>query len=61
MVPKLTDDAVKNPWGKEVRGAKLTGKIKRSDFGLSWNKTLDQGGVVVGDEVELDIKLELNK
>jgi polyisoprenoid-binding protein YceI len=40
---------------------KITGKLKRSDYGLSWNKTLDQGGVVVGDEVALDIKLELNK
>jgi polyisoprenoid-binding protein YceI len=53
--------AVKNPWGKLVRAAKITGKLKRSDFGLTWNKTLDQGGVVVGEEVTLDIKLELNK
>jgi polyisoprenoid-binding protein YceI len=52
--------AVKNPWGIQVRAAKITGKIKREDFGLSWNKTLDQGGVVVGNEVALDIKLELN-
>jgi len=53
--------AIKNPWGKLVRAAKITGKLKRSDYGLTWNKTLDQGGVVVGDEVTLDIKLELNK
>jgi len=53
--------AVKNPWGKLVRAVKVTGKIKRGDFGLTWNKTLDQGGVVVGDEVALDIKLEVNK
>jgi polyisoprenoid-binding protein YceI len=53
--------AVKNPWGKLVRAVKITGKLKRGDFGLSWNKTLDQGGVVIGDEVALDIKLELNK
>jgi len=53
--------AVTNPWGKEVRGVKIFGKIKRDDFGLTWNKNLDKGGVVVGNEVTIDIKLELNK
>lgn len=53
--------AVKNPWGKQVRGVKVTGKIKRGDFGLKWNKALETGGVVVGEEVTLDIQLELNK
>jgi polyisoprenoid-binding protein YceI len=52
---------IKNPWGKQVRAVKITGKLKRSDFGLSWNKTLDQGGVLVGDEVALNLKLEINK
>ncbi|MET0342530.1 MAG: YceI family protein [Polyangiales bacterium] len=52
---------VKNPWGKEVRGAKITGKVKRGDYGLSWNKTLDQGGVLIGDDVTIEVKLELNK
>lgn len=54
-------DPVQNPWGKQVRGVKVTGKIKRSDFGVSWNKALDKGGVVVGDDVTVNIKLELNK
>jgi polyisoprenoid-binding protein YceI len=54
-------EAVQNPWGKQVRASKLTGRIKRSDFGVSWNKALDKGGVLVGDEVALDVKLELNK
>ncbi|MET0283791.1 MAG: YceI family protein [Polyangiales bacterium] len=53
--------AVKNPWGKQVRGAKITGKIKRADYGLAWNKALETGGVLVGDEVTIDVKLELNK
>jgi len=53
--------AVKNPWGKMVRGVKLTGKIKRSDFGLTWNKALETGGLVVGDEVKLVIQAEVNK
>jgi polyisoprenoid-binding protein YceI len=54
-------DSVQNPWGKLVRAAKISGKIKREDFGLTWNKTLDKGGVLVGSEVTIDVKLELNK
>jgi len=52
---------IKSPWGKRVRGAEFHGKIKRGDFGLKWNKALETGGVVVGDDVALDIALELNK
>ena len=54
-------EALTNPWGKQVRAARVMGKIKRQDFGLTWNKTLDQGGMLVGDEVAIDVKLELNK
>jgi polyisoprenoid-binding protein YceI len=54
-------EAVQNPWGKLVRAVKVSGKIKREDFGLSWNKTLDKGGLLVGSEVTLNVKLELNK
>jgi len=34
-------------------------KINRQDFGVKWNKTLDGGGVVVGDEVTVTIDAEL--
>lgn len=54
-------DAVANPWGKLVRAVRITGKIKRQDFGLNWNKNLDKGGFVLGDTVDLNIKLELNR
>jgi len=54
-------DPIKNPWGKMVRSVKLGGKVKRSDFGLKWNKTLDAGGVLVGDDVTLDIQVEIDK
>jgi polyisoprenoid-binding protein YceI len=53
--------AIQSPWGKQVRGASFAGKIKRSDFGLKWNKALEAGGVVVGEDVTLDIQLEINK
>ncbi|MGD0119391.1 MAG: YceI family protein [Candidatus Binatus sp.] len=42
-------------------GASATTKINRSDFGLSWNKALETGGVVVGDEVAISIDVEAIK
>ena len=66
VTKKVTFDAtisqpVMNPWGKWVRGVKISGEVNRQDFGISWNTSLDKGGVVLGDEVALNIKLELNK
>jgi polyisoprenoid-binding protein YceI len=54
-------DAIASPWGNLVRAVKITGKVKRTDFGLNWNKTLDKGGLVLGETVDLDLKLELNR
>jgi hypothetical protein len=36
-----------------------TGKLDRKDWGMSWNKALDTGGMVVSDEVKLEINAEL--
>lgn len=52
---------LKDPWGNFKRGASATTKINRKDFGLIWNKTLDTGGLAVGEEVAITIDLELNK
>ncbi len=43
----------------EVAGFELTGKLNRQDFGLRWNAMTEAGGVVVSDEVKLDIAVEL--
>jgi polyisoprenoid-binding protein YceI len=51
----------KDPWGNERAGFEATGKIKRSDFGLTWNQALEAGGVAVGDEVKISIDVELVK
>lgn len=51
--------AVKSPWGGTVVGATATGKINRQDFGISFSKTLETGGLLVGDEVTLQLDLEL--
>jgi polyisoprenoid-binding protein YceI len=50
---------VKNPMGKLVRGVVATGKINRKDWGLNWNKALEAGGVLVSDEVQLQVDAEL--
>lgn len=51
---------ITSPWGTPVRSLHATTKIKRSEFGLTWNKALESGGVLVGDEVTIDIDAELN-
>ncbi|MFB3884598.1 MAG: YceI family protein [Thermodesulfobacteriota bacterium] len=52
---------VKDPGGNFRRGATATAKINRQDFGILWNRVLDTGGVVVGDEVNIDVEVELVK
>ena len=51
----------KDPWGNLRRGASASTKINRKDFGLTWNKALETGGVVVGDEVDISIEVEMIK
>jgi polyisoprenoid-binding protein YceI len=43
----------------EVAGFEMTGKLNRQDFGLRWNAMTEAGGVVVSDEVKLDVAVEL--
>jgi polyisoprenoid-binding protein YceI len=52
---------VKDPMGKTRIGGMATTKIDRKDFGLAWNKALETGGVVVGDEVTITIDTELTQ
>jgi len=49
---------ITNPWGKKIIGLEAAGKINRKDFGLTWNKAIESGGLAVGEEVELIINLE---
>jgi polyisoprenoid-binding protein YceI len=51
----------KDPWGNEKAGFTLTGKIRRTDFGLNWNAALETGGVLVGEEVKLFGEIQLIK
>lgn len=49
---------VTDPWGNARAGFAATGKINRKDFGVSWHKALDNGGLVVGDEVTILLEIE---
>lgn len=50
---------VKDPWGNQRMAINATTKINRQDFGVKWNATMDNGGVVVGDEVSITIDAEM--
>jgi polyisoprenoid-binding protein YceI len=47
-----------DPWGNKRAGFEATTKLNRKDFGINWNKALETGGLVVGDEVEITLAIE---
>ena len=51
----------KDPWGNERTGFSVTTTLNRKDYGINWNKTLDNGGVLLGDDVTININLEAIK
>lgn len=50
---------VKDPWGNEKAGFETSVTINRKDFGIVWNKALDNGGALLADDVKVTINLEL--
>jgi len=50
---------VKDPWGNQRLAATATTKINRQDYGVKWNAKLDNGGVVVGDDVNITLDVEM--
>jgi len=63
IVLDVTDvtPAITDPFGKTRAGAHATTKLKRKDFGINWSKTMDNGGLVVGDEVTVTVDVEAIK
>jgi polyisoprenoid-binding protein YceI len=51
--------AVKDMMGRMVRGVVARGKLNRKEWGLVWNKALEGGGVLVSDEVQLEVNAEM--
>jgi polyisoprenoid-binding protein YceI len=52
---------MKDPWGNTKAGFIIAGKINRKDWNLNWNAALETGGVLVSDEVRLNIELQFVK
>ena len=48
----------KDPWGNTKVSATLSGKISRKEWGLTWNAALESGGVLVSDDVKLDVEVQ---
>jgi len=48
-------------YGNTKAGFEITGKINRKEFGLTWNGVTEAGAIVVGDEIKLNINLQLAK
>jgi polyisoprenoid-binding protein YceI len=65
VTKNVTFDAVLNGTLKTNRGVlsawKATTTINRFDYNLKWNKTIESGGLIVGQDVTITLNLELNK
>jgi len=51
----------KDPWGNVKAGFELTGKINRKEFGLTWNAVTEAGGMLVGEDIKLQINIQVVK
>ncbi len=53
--------AIKDPYGKTRVALNATATVNRMDYGVKWNAKMDGGGIVVGDDVNINIDLEMIK
>ena len=63
---EVTVDAVylgsgKDPWGNVKAGAEATARIDRREFGLVWNQALETGGILVGNDIRIEIQVQAVK
>ncbi len=49
----------RNPYGMTIAGFTAVTKINRKDWGLTWNVALESGGMLVGEEIKIEIELEI--
>jgi polyisoprenoid-binding protein YceI len=52
------DGVAKDPWGGTHAAFSATGKLDRRDYGVEWNQAVEGGGVLIGNEVELELDIE---
>ena len=51
----------RSPWGTTSYGFSASGRVLRKNWNLTWNQALETGGVLVGDEIDIEVELELVK
>jgi polyisoprenoid-binding protein YceI len=59
VVPVTFLGSATDPWGNTKAGFEIETTLDRKDYGIIWNKALDAGGYILGDEVEIDINLQV--
>ncbi|HVT03059.1 MAG TPA: YceI family protein, partial [Thermoanaerobaculia bacterium] len=60
-LPVTVEGFAKDPWGNQKAGFSTATTLNRKDFGLNWNKALDNGGMLVGDDVNIAVNIEAAK
>ncbi len=60
-LPFTLKGPIKSPMGGSVMGLEVNAKINRKDYGLTWNKVIEAGGLMVGEDVTIQINAELTK
>jgi polyisoprenoid-binding protein YceI len=55
------DGVGQDPWGNTKAGFSASATINRKDFGIEWNAPLETGGVLVGEQVRIEIDAEIAK
>ncbi|KIL48641.1 YceI family protein [Jeotgalibacillus campisalis] len=48
----------KDPWGNEKVGFSVNGKLNRKEYGLTWNQALETGGVLVGEDIKINLQIQ---
>ncbi|UCH84265.1 MAG: polyisoprenoid-binding protein, partial [Candidatus Latescibacterota bacterium] len=60
-IPFEITGVIDDPWGNTRMGVSAELELNRQDYGVSWSQKLDAGGLVVGDNVEIEIEIEAIK
>jgi polyisoprenoid-binding protein YceI len=60
-LPVTLKGPIKDPWGNNRIGLQARAKLNRRDYGLTYSQALETGGLVVSDEIELEISAEAVK
>jgi polyisoprenoid-binding protein YceI len=60
-LPVTFGGTAKDPWGGQRAGFSTSTTLNRKDYGIEWNKALDSGGALLGDDVKISIDLEAVK